>query len=91
LTEPGSASQRKNLEFVNKTSEIDWKLTCFCSAAQGKIWNCQQKQLKSIVAPLLVLPCHETFWNLPTKATQINCILFSPAANNFRDLRSKSK
>jgi hypothetical protein len=50
------------LEFANKITQIDWillprsetfefsiKVIAFCSAAQRKIFICQQKQVKVIV------------------------------------------
>jgi hypothetical protein len=59
------------------------KCTVFCSAAQRKIFELRTKALNFVQ-----LRC-EIFWNLPTKATQIDCIRFSRAAKDF-GLRSKA-
>jgi hypothetical protein len=66
MTAFGSAAQREFLEI---------NCLLFCRAAKY-FAICHQKQLNWLC---FVLPRSECFWNLPTKATQINSILFCTA------------
>jgi hypothetical protein len=62
-----SAVQWKILEFVNKSNSYSLVLRA------AKIFELRTKAL------FFVQPRSEELWNLPTRATQINCILFRRA------------
>jgi hypothetical protein len=80
------------LEFANKSNfnrganffgicqQKQFQLTVFCLSRAEKTFRiCQQKQLQLTV----LLDAQRNFWNLPSKATQIDCKWFSRAAKTF--------
>jgi hypothetical protein len=76
-----------------KKSELRTK-AFFCSAAQRKFWNRDQKHCIwfsraaknfGIASKTTVFSsaAQRKFWNLPTNPTQTDCILFCRAASNL--------
>jgi hypothetical protein len=64
----------KIFRIANKSSNV------FCSAAQRKSLEFTNKSNSNSLCS--VLPRSQKFWNLSTKTTQIDCILFCRAAKN---------